>query len=103
MSELRDKRITFTAGLALLFLFVTMKDYKCAIAPDGGEHMAGSLHYIGLAKDIAIYKDGKYLTNSEDYKFAGDFWKSLNPDFRWGGDFKRPDGNHFSCTYGGKQ
>ena len=103
MSELRDKRVAVTAGFARLIYFINDKGYECAIAPDGEPHMKKSLHYSGLAKDFAIYKNGEYLIATEDYKFAGEFWKSLNPDFRWGGDFKRPDGNHFSCTYQGKQ
>lgn len=102
MSELREKRVKFTTGIALLIDFITMMDYECAIAPDGETHMKGSLHFNGLAKDFAIYKNGKYLTKTEDYKFAGGFWKLLHTDFRWGGDFKAPDGNHFSITYQGK-
>ena len=102
MSELRDKRVRFTLCLGILVNFIMSRGYECAIAPDGETHMTGSLHFVGLAKDFAIYKDGEYLKTTEDYEFAGKFWKSLSPDFRWGGDFMLPDGNHFSCTYQGK-
>jgi CDGSH-type Zn-finger protein len=66
--------------------------------------MAGSLHYQGLAKDLILYKDSEYLTMTEDYKFAGEKWKSMHELCRWGGDFRKPgpDGNHFSVTYEGK-
>jgi len=102
MSELMDKRLQFTANLALLIQYVFGYGYRCAIAPDGQKHMTGSLHFVGLAADFAFYDDIKYLTDTEDYRFAGDYWKSLHPDFRWGGDFAKRDGNHFSCTYQGK-
>lgn len=102
MGELREKRVKFTLGLTLLIGFIRVSGHECAIAPDGGTHMKGSLHFVGLAADFAIYKDGKYLNKTEDYKFAGEIWKLIDDDFRWGGDFKQPDGNHFSCTYQGK-
>ena len=102
MSELREKRCRFTAGLAQLINFIQGYGYECAIAPNGEPHMKNSLHYVGLASDFAMYKAGFYLDKTEDYRFAGEFWKTLNPDFRWGGDFQHPDGNHFSCTYQGK-
>ena len=102
MSELREKRTRFTAGLAQLIKFVGTSGYQCAIGRNGEPHMKGSLHYVGLAKDFAIYKDGKYLDKTEDYAFAGEFWKMIDDDFRWGGDFRSPDGNHFSCTYQGR-
>ena len=102
MSELREKRCRFTAGLSQLIKFIGSSGYQCAIAPDGETHMKGSLHFVGLAKDFAIYKDEKYLDKTEDYELAGRFWKDLDPDFRWGGDFRSPDGNHFSIAFRGK-
>jgi hypothetical protein len=102
MSELKDKRVRFTAGLARLITYINYEGRLCAIAPDGLKHMPGSLHFKGLAKDLAIYKGETYLIRTEDYRFAGEFWKSLDHDFRWGGDFLKPDGNHFSIAYQGK-
>jgi hypothetical protein len=102
MGELKEKREKFTAGLARLIDFIEKSGCRCAIGPDGQTHMKESLHYSGLAADFAIYKDRKYLNKTEDYKFAGDYWKSLDPDFKWGGDFLFPDGNHFSIAYQGK-
>ncbi len=102
MPELKNHRLKFTQGIAKLIFFIYDQGHSCLIGPDGLPHMKNSLHYDGLACDLTIYKDGKYLDKTEDYKFAGDYWKSLDPDFRWGGDFKQPDGNHFSCTYQGK-
>ena len=104
MSELLDKRIKMTWGLALLIQFINSKpSYACAIGQDGLKHMPGSLHFQGLAEDILIYKDGAFLQDTEEYRFAGTYWKSLDPEFCWGGDFSKPDGDHFSIGYGGKK
>lgn len=65
--------------------------------------IVGSLHELGLAVDLNLFKDGKFLDSSADHRPLGEYWKSLHPLARWGGDFKpSPDGNHYSLTYGGK-
>lgn len=61
-----------------------------------------SLHTDRLAIDLLLFKDGRYLTHSEDYAPLGAYWKSLHPLARWGGDFRRADGNHFSLEHGGR-
>lgn len=68
-----------------------------------GKGIKNSLHCERLAVDFNLFKDGKYLTDSEDYRPLGDYWKSLHTLARWGGDFSRPDGNHFSFSYAGRQ
>ena len=61
-----------------------------------------SSHKERLAIDLNLFKGGVFLTTSEAHKPIGDFWKTLHPDCRWGGDFKSPDGNHYSMTNGGR-
>jgi len=56
-----------------------------------------SLHSKRLAIDLMLFKDGVYLTNSEDYRPLGEFWESIGGT--WGGRFH--DGNHFSCEHEG--
>lgn len=61
-----------------------------------------SCHKLKLAQDLNIFDPfGQFLTESETHKEFGDYWKSLDPDNRWGGDFSKPDGNHYSITYKG--
>ena len=60
-----------------------------------------SLHKERLAVDFNLFKDGKYLTASEDYTKLGEFWESLGG--AWGGRFKPADGNHFSLEHGGRK
>lgn len=55
-----------------------------------------SVHKYRLAVDFNLFKDGIYLTDSACYAELGEYWKSLHEHARWGGDFSKPDGNHFS-------
>lgn len=70
------------------------------------DHMKGSLHEIGLAADILLYKAGVYLTSTEDYQALGERWEALGAELglplAWGGRFKKQDGNHFSMKWQGK-
>lgn len=61
--------------------------------------IVNSVHSVGLAVDLNLFKDGVYLTATEDHAVLGAFWKGLHPLARWGGDFK--DGNHYSFEYNG--
>ena len=64
---------------------------------------ANSVHKDRLAVDFNLFKNGKFLTSSEDHKALGTYWKTLHEDCRWGGDFSKPDGNHYSMAWQGRQ
>lgn len=66
-----------------------------------GIGILNSLHMKRLAVDFNFFVDGVWQIKSESYKPLGDYWKSLHPLCRWGGDFKKPDGNHFSMEWNG--
>lgn len=66
-----------------------------------GGGISNSLHNDGLAIDLILYKDGKYLSSSEDYRSLGEWWERLDPLARWGGRFG--DGNHFSLEWQGRK
>jgi hypothetical protein len=75
---------------------------QAALNAQHGSGIANSLHTLRLAVDLQLFKDGIYQTDSAAYKALGDFWKGLDPECAWGGDFQsRPDGNHFSLSWGG--
>ena len=61
---------------------------------------ANSLHKQRLAVDFNLFKNGVYLTATNDHKALGEYWESLHPLCRWGGRFN--DGNHYSLEYGGR-
>lgn len=76
---------------------VTFGDF---MAHDG--HMANSCHYIRLAADLNLFVDGIYRKDTEAYREMGEKWKTFDPLARWGGDFPKPDGNHFSFAWQGR-
>jgi len=68
-------------------------------AKDG--HSKMSCHYIRLAADINLFKDGVYLTETADHEELGIFWEALGGT--WGGRFSSPDGNHYSIEHEGRK
>lgn len=106
---LGQKRREFTRHLGLLIGWLYANGYEAQIEEAkrsqaqadanaaSGAGIKNSLHIIGLAADLSIFKDGVFLQTTEDYRPAGEYWKSLHPENAWGGDFtSRPDADHFS-------
>ena len=102
-SELFIKRKLFSALIPKLLIKMG-ETHIPLIGKDGMKHMTNSLHYDGLAMDIDLFdKDNNYLLDTENHKVFGEYWKALHLDCRCGGDFKKPDGNHYSILYQGRQ
>lgn len=95
---LREKQSRFAILFANLIRYAYEQGYEITIgdvfAHDG--HKENSFHYDKLAGDLNLFKDGKYLTETNDHRFLGEYWKTLDPECTWGGDFSRKDGNHYS-------
>ena len=96
---LRQKQSAFVRMLADLILFVYDEGYELTVgdAYATSGHHNNSLHYKRLAVDFNLFKDGKYLTKTEDHLFIGEHWESMGGS--WGGRFN--DGNHYSLEYEG--
>ena len=62
-----------------------------------GKGIANSLHCKRLAIDLNLFKDGQWLSKSNDHTPIGEWWESLHPLARWGGRWQ--DGNHYSLEY----
>ena len=60
-----------------------------------------SEHKRRLAVDFNLFINNKYQPTTEAHKALGEFWKGLRSDNVWGGDFTKPDGNHYSRRYPG--
>lgn len=110
MNDIRTRRIKFTRLLCQLIAWgndhagveiALGRDFDEADPRELLHHDADSLHYIGLANDLALYVNGIYQEETEAYRFLGDCWKALDHDCCWGGDWQ--DGNHFSLTFKGKK
>ncbi|MFA5377512.1 MAG: M15 family peptidase [Dehalococcoidia bacterium] len=100
-SELFDKRALFTRLLPRLIDKMLADGCVPLHGKDGKTHMKNSLHYEGLAVDIDLFKDGKYLDRTDDHEAFGEFWESLHSDCAWGGSWG--DGNHYSIRFGGRK
>ena len=112
---LRQKQSRFARSVPLLLQYMTALGYEYTLGEAwrtqaqananaaSGAGISNSLHIERLAIDINLFKDGMYLADSESHRPFGTFWKSLGPDHFWGGDFSRPDGNHYSIGYGGRK
>lgn len=93
----RQKQSKFAHLIGLLICHIYDNGYEVTLGdayrPDGKGHMKNSKHYSRLAIDLNLFKDGKYLTKTEDWTVFGEYFELLGG--KWGGRFKNPDGNHF--------
>jgi len=64
-----------------------------------GKGIVNSLHTKKLAIDINLFRNGIYLSKTEDHKPLGIWWEQQHPLATWGGWFN--DGNHYSFTHEG--
>ena len=113
---LREARVAFSRCIAEMILVAHDLGYEMALAEGmdrltehdpTSDHMPGSLHEIGLAQDIDLYKNGLWLSKTEDHTPFGEWWEAKGVldglPLAWGGRFKRPDGNHYSFAWKGKR
>jgi hypothetical protein len=98
MSELRKKQVKFTRMIALLISWVYEHEgWEVTFCPEHEKHMKNSLHYSGLAKDLNLFINGRFMETTEAHRPMGEFWESIGGS--WGGRFK--DGNHYSLEHAG--
>jgi hypothetical protein len=119
LSEYKTKQARFLYLKAQLVMYAhtlgyCLVEYEGCVMPDrktstgrsvrDGVHMRNSLHYDRMASDFVLYDvtSGRPVNNGSDSRWEklGQFWKSLDPLARWGGDFN--DANHFSLSHGGR-
>lgn len=105
--KLSDHQWEFLKDLAQLIQYAESLGYKltgaelyrtpeqAALNAKSGKGISDSLHTKRLAVDLNLFINGEYRTDTASHAKLGQFWKSLNPINRWGGDFSRPDGNHY--------
>lgn len=101
---LGEKQREFTRMIGLLVLYAYEQGYELTFGDayrdprshgeygeDGAYGSAVSNHKLRLAVDFNLFKDGKYLSGTEDHRFLGEFWEDLGGS--WGGHYN--DGNHY--------
>lgn len=109
------KQSNFMGNVAKLILFIYSRGYTCsggellrtpemaAIYAKRGTGIKNSQHIKKLAIDLNLFKDGVYLTDTSHHRQFGEYWMTLNPENRWGGDWDmdhlteegEDDGNHY--------
>lgn len=110
---LGEKQRRFTAMVGCLIKFAYDNGYELTFGDahrdervhgQYGEKLsysaAFSNHKLRLAIDFNLFKDGIYLTETEDHRPLGEFWESLGGT--WGGRDGRNDGNHYSLEHEGR-
>jgi hypothetical protein len=111
---LGEKQRMFALNVAKLIIWAYEQGYEISLGEayrtaeqaelnaKSGKGIANSLHVQRLAIDLNLFRSGRWLQFSEQHRPLGEFWKSLYPDNRWGGDFRpHPDGNHYSMEHEG--
>lgn len=114
MSDLLSKQQLFVRLLQRLLAYGETKGYQFTLGyglRDPGPHaryegdphpILASCHEFKLAQDLNLFVDGQYITGDHPaWHDLGAYWKSLNPQCRWGGDFTIRDYNHVSITFNG--
>lgn len=109
---LREKQSLFVRLVASLILHATEEGYEFTFAeayrpPETaelyekqGKGIKNSLHCQRLAIDLNLFKDGEWLSKSEDFFPLGEWWEEQHELCSWGGRFG--DGNHFSLRHEGR-
>jgi len=110
VSALLDLQVEFTQSAAALIQRARALGYQVTFGQtyrtpeeaqqnaDNGTGVANSLHCDRLAIDLNLYDAGRYITDGEGHEQLAIWWKSLGTRYRWGGDFKRRDFNHYSLS-----
>jgi hypothetical protein len=97
--KIGQKQEVFALLLAKLIIKIYESGYSVRIGDvfakkrDPLEHKKNSQHYLKLAADLNLFKDGAFLETTDAHKVFGDYWESLHPLCRWGGRWG--DGNHY--------
>jgi len=102
---LGDRQREFTRRIALLILKASEMGYELTFGDayrdprvfgrkgeKKGYGHPDSYHKLRLAVDFNLFKDGRYLFETEDHRELGEWWKEEMGGV-WGGDFN--DGNHY--------
>lgn len=102
--SLREKQSKFVWMIADLIIFAQENGYELTFGdayrdPRCPYGHPKSLHKMRLAVDFNLFKDGKWLKNTEDHKPLGEYWESIGGT--WGGRFS--DGNHYSLEHEGQK
>jgi hypothetical protein len=85
-------------GMELTFGECYRTPEQAKLNAQAGRGISTSLHTERLAIDLNLFVAGVFIDASEGHRRLGEYWESLHPSCRWGGRFRKPDGNHYSFS-----
>ena len=98
--SLGEKQRAFSKALAQLILYAYEQGYEISMGDVWAKtgHKVNSNHYIRLAADLNLFKNGVYLTDGTGHAILHDYWDTL-------GGAKRIDKdlNHYSFEHEGRR
>lgn len=97
--SLRNQQSEFARAVGCLICYAYSLGYELTFGdtyPGKFIHKYNSWHEKGLAIDINLFKNGKWLTHTSDHRLLGIYWEWLGGT--WGGRWE--DGNHYSWGEG---
>lgn len=98
---LGEKQRKFVYCIGKLIVWAYEQGYEISFGdtyPGKFKHSEFGMHPKGLAIDLNLFRDGRYLTTTEDHAPLGQYYESLDPKASWGGRWE--DGNHYSYGEG---
>jgi len=100
--RLSEKQRIFTKNVAKLIKFAYKNGYELTFGEayrtreqqliyvqTGKSKTMNSMHLNRLAVDFNIFIDGQWNQNWNQIKPLGEFWITLHPNNRWGGDWNK--------------
>ena len=107
--KLHEKQIKFALMLGRLLIYASIAKIpvkivelyrtpkrQLVLVKKGFSKTLNSKHLCGLAIDLAIIKEGRYITDIGEYEPLGAFWEGIGGV--WGGRWKIKDGVHFELS-----
>ncbi len=91
----------YAAGYEITFGECYRTPEQAQLNAQHGTGIANSLHTQRLAIDLNLFVKGVFVIDLESYRPLGEQWKARDPLCRWGGDFSKPDADHFSMEWQG--
>ena len=102
--KLSQKQQLFTSNIARLILYAENRGYGLSFghawrSPEEQDRLfrqglsktLNSMHLSRLAVDFNVFSEGRLVLDCSRIKELGDYWESLHPKNRWGGDWNGND------------